>query len=634
LYATKKRKLKNITLLIQVIVLFFIFGGCAKMGSMSGGYKDVEPPVVLNSKPENFSTNTNSQKIEILFDEYIVLKNVNQELIISPPLPEKPEVRIKNKSITIDLNNELRENTTYTLNFGKAIADNNESNPLTNYEFVFSTGPFLDSLSVNGTLVNSFNLQSSKDPFIIGLYDQFEDSVPIKSIPVYIGKTDEKGHFVINNIKSDTFKVFALKDMNNNLIFDLPTEEIGFADTLLILTPEFLRSIPLRTAEKDTMVKDTLKVKPPFAKKKGKNKEKDNINVPQMKVVNAEDSVSTDSMKQINELPALYVDMVYFLEEGTKQYMTNSDRLGKENFQLCFSLPLKEDPGIKLLNYDVTEDWYLKEINAKRDTFIYWLTDTTLINKDSVILEIVYPMTDSMGEIYTNLDTLKFISRKPEVKTSKNKSAVKTPKVKIIQSTIRNNGVLDLNLNVPFNFIYPLQNVDTSFLHLYIQVDTIEKMEKFEILYDTISFRKINLSSKWKERGKYKIKMLPGAFTDIYNHTNDTMQISFGVQEKSFYGSLIVTMSNVKVPVVLQLMNEKEVVLRSKFASADGVQVFDFLPPAKYKLKYIYDVNGNRKWDTGNYLKKIQPEKVKYHVGEINIRSNWDLEVKEEMLGQ
>ncbi len=624
-------ELKNIRFFLSIFYLLVLFGGCAKMGSMSGGIKDELPPKLLSSKPLNYSVNFNSQKIEMVFDEYIVLKNVNQELIISPPLPKKPDVRVKNKSIVIDLKNELRVNTTYTLNFGKAIADNNEGNPLTNFEFVFSTGDFLDSLSVKGTLLNAFNLQASKEPFIIGLYDQTEDSVPMKTIPVYIGKTNEKGLFQINNIKSDTFKLFALKDLNYNLIFDLPNEEIAFIDTLLIITPEFLSSLPVIISESDTINPDTVQVIRTKEVQKSKRKSGIKNKKTESQIISSEEPIVIDSLDRKPVLPALFVDMFSFLQEGTKQYMTNKERLKKESFQVSFSLPLEEDPAINVLDYEETENWYLPEINSKRDTFTYWITDTTLINSDTLKLEIAYPMVDSTGAIYIFPDTIKFISRKSTEKPGRGKAEEKKPVEKLILTSVRNNGLLDFNSNLPINFNYPLKKIDTTFLHLYAKLDTTEILQNFEIVNDSISSRKVYLRSDWKEKVKYRVQVLPGAFIDLYDHTNDTLQFRFGIQEKSFYGTLTVTQTEITTPVVIELMNEKEQVLRTKIADGDGALIFDFLPPAKYKLKFVYDTNGNKKWDTGNYLKGIQPEMVMYYEGEINIRSNWELEVKQSL---
>ena len=629
LHTIKKRKLKNHNLLTGLIFALVLFAGCAKIGNPTGGKKDVAPPVLISSKPLNYSTNFNSQKIEMEFDEFIALKNVNKELIISPPLPKKPDVRIKNKSIVIDLKNDLRANTTYTLNFGVAITDNNEGNPLTNFEFVFSTGDYLDSLSVNGTVLNAFNHLPSKESIIVGMYDQSEDSVPMKTIPVYVGKTDEEGNFQINNIKADTFKLFALKDLNSNLLFDLPSEEIAFIDTLITLTPEFLRTLPIIV--NDSIKADTLDKVDLIANNKNLELKKINSQDISHLADSPQDSLVTDTLKRKNVLPSLFVDMFYFLPEGTKQYMTNKDRLSVESFQLSFSLPLNENPPINVLNYEEVEGWLLTEFNAQRDTFTYWITDTTLMKMDTLMLELTYPMTDSAGAIFSRLDTLKFISRKPIAKSGKGKTDAKTQPVKLIVNTLRNKGLLDLNKDVFLNFNFPIEAIDTSRLHVYAKVDTIDVLQKFEIIPDSISTRKMILKSKWKEQNKYRIEVFPGAFMDIYNHTNDTLITSFSVQEKSSYGTLTTSLTGVKTPVIVQLMNEKEQVLRTGFAVTDGALIFGFLPPAKYKIKFVFDVNNNKKWDTGDYVKKVQPEKIMYYVGEINIRSNWELEVKQDL---
>jgi len=623
--------LKNINKPVQLLLVLIFFAGCAKMGYLEGGKKDINPPRLISSRPLNYSSNFKGQKIELDFDEYIVLKNPNQELIISPPLPKKPDVRIKNKSIIIDLKNELRENTTYTLNFGKAIADNNEGNLLTNFEFVFSTGSYLDSLSVKGTILNSFNLQPSKESIIIGLYDQLEDSVPLKSIPVYVGKTDDKGLFMINNVKADTFKIFALKDLNNNLIFDLPNEEIAFIDTVIYLTPAFLLTLPARISESDTARKDSLLTSPVLEEKvknrKGKEKEQINETIKDTASLTS----SSDSIVEKPGLPPVFVDLFYFVQDATKLYMTNKEKPNNESFQISFSLPIGYEPRIRVLDYDNSVKWNLPEINSRRDTFTYWLTDTTLINADTLRLEAIYPMTDSTGSIITRTDTIQFFTRKQSQKQGKGKTEEKAPVVKLIPTHLRNNATLDLNSDFTFRFNFPLQDIDTSQLKLFARIDTVERRENYVFQKDSLSYRKIDLKSNWKEKTKYRIQAFPGAFTDIYGHTNDTLQTTFTTQQKSFYGTLTISVSNVGSPLVIQLMNEKETILRTAFAETDGSYVFEYLPPAKYKVKFVFDSNGNRKWDTGNYLKKKQPEKIMYYKGEINVRSNWELEIKQDI---
>jgi hypothetical protein len=125
----------------------------------------------------------------------------------------------------------------------------------------------------------------------------------------------------------------------------------------------------------------------------------------------------------------------------------------------------------------------------------------------------------------------------------------------------------------------------------------------------------------------YKLLIEPGAFTDIYGLPNDTVLMKFSTQKSDYYGALILTVEDVVSPLIIQLLNEDESLVREKYISQNSIIRFDYLEPKKYVLKIIYDDNDNRKWDTGNYLKKIQPEKVKYYSGEINVRSNWDVEI-------
>ncbi len=261
-----------------ILVIFTaICWSCAQQGSPSGGPKDEDPPLVLESDPPNYSTRFEAKKIQITFDEFIVLDNVNQQLVVSPPMEEKPEVRLKGKSLFIEFTEELKDSTTYTLNFGSAIKDLHEGNKLLNFEYVFSTGNVLDSLSIRGTLKYAWDHTVPKDPITIMLYEELRDSVPLTEIPLYVGRSDDSGVFSINNLKADTFKIFALKDGNYNLLFDLPSEEIAFLDSALIVNADFFRSIteagaadsawaeagdPVKPADTLAMPADTLAVPP------------------------------------------------------------------------------------------------------------------------------------------------------------------------------------------------------------------------------------------------------------------------------------------------------------------------------------------------------------------------------------
>jgi len=581
------------------------------MGTFYGGPKDLDPPKVITSKPENYSLRFTGQKIEITFDEFIVLKDISRELIISPPLKERPDVRLRNKTIIIDLKNELNENTTYTLNFCKAIADNNEGNILTNYEFVFSTGDFLDSLSIEGRVLNAFDLQPSKDPISIMLYNKIEDSIPLKEIPVYIGKTDTKGAFRINNLRADTYKIFALKDQNYNFLFDMTDEEIAFADTIIPLTPEFLRSLPERLAKPDTVP-----LRPAVKKTVGRI------------TADTLQRIQSDSITKKYELPAIYVDMFSFTEQSKFQFISFNQRMSSELIEFGFNLPLKEELVIRPLNIDTSGSWFLPEANTARDTFKIWLTDTTFINQDTLKFELIYSVLDSMGNIYSKNDTLNFLYRKP-VKTRSRRADEKEVKEipKLNVTTIKNRSNLDLNRSIPFTFNFPLLKTDNSFINLFVTKDSIEHRIGYEIKRDSISLRRLALENKWEEKTPYRLLILPGAFTDIYGNTNDTIKSVFTTTEKESYGTLILDISEVTTPLVIQLMNTNEVVIEERYISHDDKVIMEYLSPASYIVKFIHDRNNNRKWDTGNYLEHRQAEKVSYYVDEITIRANWELEI-------
>jgi hypothetical protein len=208
-------------------VLLLVISSCAIQVAPTGGDKDVKPPVVKSSSPENFSTNFHGHDISISFDEYVTLKDLNAQFIASPPLKYQPDTKVKKKTLQIHLDDTLRENTTYTMNFGNAITDLREGNALENYQYVFSTGDILDSLTVSGHASNAFDSKTEKGIYVM-LYHGTDDSLPLKTLPDYFTKTAEDGSFEIKNVSPGAYKIFALKDNNSNYLFDNADESIAF----------------------------------------------------------------------------------------------------------------------------------------------------------------------------------------------------------------------------------------------------------------------------------------------------------------------------------------------------------------------------------------------------------------------
>jgi len=211
---------------------------CAQQVPLTGGPKDEVPPQVdtMESIPNN-QIHFEKQDINLYFDEFVDLKNAAKQILISPPPTYPPIIdnRLKKVSVKFDEKEELKEQTTYVINFGESITDFTEGNKLQNFTFVFSTGDFIDSLSVKGEVHDAYTGEPVKE-MVVMLYTNHQDSVIYKEKPYYFARTDEDGKFKINNLRSDTFKIAAIGDLNLNYTFDPKSEQIGFLDSLYIIT--------------------------------------------------------------------------------------------------------------------------------------------------------------------------------------------------------------------------------------------------------------------------------------------------------------------------------------------------------------------------------------------------------------
>lgn len=215
-------------------MISFVLFSCAQVGSLTGGEKDVSAPKLIKSTPVNGSTNFNESKIELMFNEFVQLNNLNQQLIISPPVKNLPKSSLKGKTLTLTFDTLLNPNTTYSLFFGDAIQDYNERNTWQENSFVFSTGNTLDSLEIKGTIHQSLSFQPENGMFVM-LYKEINDSVVLKKLPDYFAKTNKDGNFTLKNIHQGRYKIFALQDMNADYLYNLPNEKIAFYNSTLVL---------------------------------------------------------------------------------------------------------------------------------------------------------------------------------------------------------------------------------------------------------------------------------------------------------------------------------------------------------------------------------------------------------------
>ncbi|RYY36433.1 MAG: hypothetical protein EOP46_06445 [Sphingobacteriaceae bacterium] len=222
-------------ILAGLILLVF---GCANMQRPQGGPRDLTPPKLLMANPPNMTRNFNAKKIEMEFDEFFKLTNQYQEISISPSQEKLPEYNVRRKRLVIEFQDSLEKNTTYVINFGKAIADVNEANAMKNFTYVFSTGPHIDSLSISGNVTNTQTLEKEKDVSVL-LFPLNKDTLFYnKKKPSIFATTDSSGNFSLNNLREDTYRIYALKEASPNKVYDNEAELVAFIKDTIRLTKD------------------------------------------------------------------------------------------------------------------------------------------------------------------------------------------------------------------------------------------------------------------------------------------------------------------------------------------------------------------------------------------------------------
>ncbi|MDT0558239.1 Ig-like domain-containing protein [Ichthyenterobacterium sp. W332] len=515
-----------------IIILAISIIGCANRGTPSGGEKDTIPPEIIRSVPENFSTDFSGNEIRIYFDEYIKLKNIQKQLIVSPPMDPAPEIMplsAASKYIKITIKDTLEPNTTYALNFGQSVVDNNEENPYPYYRYVFSTGETIDSLSVKGSVMDAESRIT--DTFIsVMLYpvdSTYNDSIIYKQKPKYITNTlDSTTTFSIDNIKEGKYLLVALKEENSNFTFDPKTDKIGFY--------------------------------------------KDFIDVPK------------DTLYEIK----LFNEVVDF--KGLRPKQSAGQKI---------AFPYEGDPDKLTINIlsDTPNDFshrITKQENA--DTLYYWYKPKLELDSTQFILK-KHNYNDTLKHRFRSLD-------------KDSLTVVVEPR-----GTLKYDEPLKIKGSIPFT------KLDKSLITILdqdsLKVDYSFKLDSLDNTYH-IDFNK-------KEAYKYNVEILPNALEDFFGNTNDTIQHSVNTKEYAEYSDIRLTLVNAEYPVIVQLVDNNDKVFYEDYVSENRPIDFEHITPKDYYVKVIFDINKNGKWDSGNFLKRIPPERVSYMKEFAEARANW-----------
>ena len=597
---------KRITKVICFVLLNILIYACASMGNPEGGPYDETPPKVIRCNPDNQAINNKQKRISLLFDEYIKLENASEKLVVSPPQQEMPDIRTEGKRLSIELFDSLKANTTYTIDFGDAIVDNNEGNPMGQFTYSFSTGPKIDTMEVSGHVLNAEDLEPIKG-ILVGLHQEDTQTVFRTKPFMRVARTNGSGFFNIKGIAPGRYHIFALQDADGNFLFNQKSEQIAFDTTVIV---------PSSTMDtrSDTVWRD---------------------------------STHIDSIRYIPYTKFLPNDIVLraFKEKGQELHLLKIERPVPNRFTVFFTAPSDTLPTINGFNFD-PETAFLLEASAQKDTLTYWIKDTLTANLDTLKFGLTYLETDTLGQLVPRTDTLELAAKKSREKIEKElkdniekwekeneKLRKKGKKVQTVNPFLKTYmtpqmsryGNMAPNKNVTITFPQPIEKIDTTLFSFQKKVDTLWINEPYLFLPVEGKTRSYCLYAEWKPGQTYKFQADTAAFVDIFGIENSKIECNIKISPLESFGALFVHLTMPDTLAVIQLLDASGKILQAQ-ATVNNRADFFYLQPATYYIRAFIDTNGNGVWDTGSYDEGLQPEPMYYFPRPIPIKVRMEIE--------
>lgn len=521
------------------------------------------------------------------FDENIKLDNANDKLTVSPPQQKAPIIMSNAKTLSIELGDSLKPNTTYSLDLGDAVQDNNEGNPLEGLSILFSTGDHIDSLQISGYLLNAEDLEPITGAYV-GIYrdsEQVTDSILLTKPFERAGKTDAYGHFKILGCAPGSYRLYSLKDGNTNYRYDLATEDIAFFDSLI--TP------------------------------------------------------SMDSMQVL----------LYSFNEGKlNRYLDNVDRPDSARISIRFATPMDSLPQLCLLQPDGSmrsgDSILIPELNLTFDTLTYWIKDSLFYCQDTLDWALTYYYTDTAGIDVLRTDTLSLLKpiqratnkdqSKEEKKSGKKRKGKKNkanedsiPSVEITYMKMDQiaGKTLEIGGKPRFEVSAPLDSIHLDKIHLQYQKDTLWVDMQFDWEADSLHPRRFTLKAKphFTPKFSYQLVVDSAAMHDIFGHPINKTIFKFKEKSPEDYAHLLFNIEGVHEPAFVQLVNSKDKPIQQAKVINNQAR-FVHVPAGTYYARMVIDANQNDKFDTGNYFKRQQPEQVYYLNAQLQLRANWTVQ--------
>ena len=612
-----RRKQHTLVVLRSAVALFFasaFLSRCASTMTPTGGPRDTLPPVIVNMTPDNFSTNrplTAHERIYIEFDEYVQLKDQQKEFFTSPQMKKKPTLTVRGKGIVIQLRDTLLPNTTYALDFGSALRDNNEGNPLHSMRYVFSTGPEVDSMMLSGYTADAYKADSVSKTFIwffpadsVGEIGD-RDSTLFKHKPAVIARAENNGIFIAQHLKPVPYRVYAVKDTNDNQLYEPGTDQVGFLDGLY------------NPAEM-----------PDFA-------------------------VWYDSLRRyVSAEPQLYFRM--FADRAfRRQTLVQSERPRQHQAMLYFSAA---HPQIDSIRFDgIPDDGFIVDPQTVgRDTLALWFTVPSAELPDTIRGSVVYYKHDSVNVLQRVSEPLKlpwrFIETKEQEREREKRererrkaeaageewTEPKQPNPFVFKLPL--SGEVNPENHLAVDFEYPLARVDSAALLLTVTMpdNSIEDLP-VRLVRDTALLRRWYFWAPWRAEGKHTLTIPAGAITDIAGFSNDSIVGKYTVLLPEKHASVHIDVrGRDSMRYIIQLLDGNGALKQERRNVVSGPVEFNYVAPGEIKFRIIEDTNGNGRWDTGDVVLRRQPERAEMFADDsgretFSTKANWEIEFTMDM---
>ena len=534
----------------------------------SGGKKDTIPPLIIDIKPLPGAVRVPTVKTTLVFsfNEYFNVKTPGN-IFLSPPLQHAPKTRVRGRDLIVTFEDTLAANTTYTLNFTDAIADANEGNMFPGYTYVFSTGEQIDSMMMTGTVRDCNTLAPVKGATVL-LYKDLADSAVLRHRPYAAVKTDDWGFFVLPFIQDTVYRIYAIKDANNNNIYEPETETVGFIDSLIR---------PVLTAS------DT---------------------VPEILKYDMLDTVRCLARRSEHELKL-------FREKPTKQYIVNKVRTSERSAYLTFMAPGAWIDSLWIRGYRA--DQVISQFNILQDSLELWINSRRAA-PDTMSIYVNYRKTDSLGRLSPAQEIVKLpmtpdkrTYSKPVRRNLKHDDTVCVYKLSATPETVEQNGF-------ELEFRNPIIWAEFDSLQFF-SINTRQRQERaeFTVEQDSLNLRRYILRPKDKllPGFEYTMRVPYRAFRDINGFWSDSTRVMVSLPKDEALSSLDLELSGVDRKLIVDLLGEKrDKALRTFVIDRDGVLHFPYLRTGRYSIRITEDGNRNSIVDTGSLLEHRQPEKV------------------------